>query len=92
MKRIIVINAINLLLLGMLTIAYLVMKAPPIFLLAFVIWVIYVGVINYQMLVKDTDKLSQLKAADSHHLFAKEITILTRTVQSVEFYRDIFEK
>lgn len=92
MKRIIIINMINILLFILLAIAYLILDAPPAFLLIFLLWVAYVGFINYQMFVKDNDKLSNLKLADSHNLFNKEIIILTKTVQSVEFYRNIFEK
>lgn len=92
MRRIILVNAVNVLLLAVLVAAYIIMNTPPMFIIIFIIWIIYVGAINYQMLVKDTDTLAALKSADKKRLFTHEIDVLIKAVQSIEFYRNIFEK
>ena len=92
MKNTIVPNIISIFLLIVLVISYILFGKPIWFLAVFFIWVVFTGVLNYKILVKDNDKVANLKRSDSHHLFGKEIMILEKATKSVEFYRPIFEK
>lgn len=92
MKRILIINGIGLVLLVLLGISYIMFGCPKFFIIFFIGWLFYMAFMNYQMLVADNDKLKSLQSVDTHHLFTNEIACLTRAIQSVEFYRPIFEK
>ena len=90
-KKIIVVNSINLLLFAILAIAYIITDAPPAFLLLFAAWLVYVSVTNYQIFVKDMDRIGELKNADKKRLFNQEIKMLGQSLQSVDFYKPLFE-
>lgn len=92
MKTLICINIVNVILLAILTISYIMMDMPTAFLIIFAIWILYVCAINYAILVKSKDKIATLNRADKKHLFTPQINTLTKLLQSVEFYRQIFSK
>lgn len=92
MKNIILPNVISVMILIVLIVSYALFGFPIWFLFIFFVWVIFVGVLNYRILIKDNDKIANLKNADTHRLFQKEIYVLEKSIKSVEFYRPIFEK
>ena len=92
MSTIIIINVVNIIILAVLTMSYIIMGMPNIFLILFGAWIIYACAINYAILIKSKDKIAALKRADRHRMFERQVNVIIKALQSTEFYRQIFEK
>ena len=91
MSPIIIINIVNGILLLLLSVLYVILSFPIWLSIALVLFVIYIFIINHYLL-KKTDLKIQLIQADKNHRFKNEVIDLLRALESVEFYKDIFEK
>lgn len=91
MKFSIIINLINIGILLPVTLLYKALGYPKWFIVIYVIWFIYFVISNVRMM-KSESPIERLKKADERRLFRKEINVIITTVESVEFYREVFSK
>ncbi|MBO5434368.1 hypothetical protein J6A31_00905 [bacterium] len=91
MKNILIINGVNILLLIAMVIVYALIGHPIWFLVIFFVWIGYMLVLNVN-LIQDNNPMTALRKSDKKHLFTSEIEVLEKSIQSVDFYSDIFTK
>lgn len=89
MKSILILNGVNILLLVVLLIIYIVIGSPLWFLFIFGVWVVYMIMCNVSLLKSDDIK-AKLIQADKYKMFSPYVKEICNTVDSVEFYRDVF--
>ena len=90
LKTLIMVNIINFIILGGAVLLF-IMDMDMIAYIAIAIWVISVIYTNYSIIVRNTDTVTVIKAADRHGLFAKQTEILIKTYRSVEFHSEFFD-
>ncbi len=90
LKTLIMVNIINFIILGGAVLLF-IMDMDMIAYIAIAIWVISVIYTNYSIIVRNTDTVTVIKAADRHNLFAKQTEILIKTYRSVEFHAEFFD-
>lgn len=92
MKQIMIMNAVNVGLLIIMTIIYIVLGMPLWFVAAYILWLIYMGIVNIYLLHSNSTRSvkSKLLNADHKGYFRTEIDSIISAIDSVEFYKPVF--
>ena len=89
-KLLLTVNLINLVILGGALLLLLMEMDIPAY-IALAVWIISVVYTNYSIIVRNTDMVNLIRAADKHHKFNRECESLIKTYKSINFHAEFFD-